>query len=164
MENTEKFALVGGALATVALVILALREQNGGGSVQPTLNTIVRSVSPETVQLRGLKAQTDLAEISARTQMFGFVADYYKSIVGADLSKFQSTNDLEGRKFEAQKALENTQAQANVIEATARIQSETQQKEAFYNLEAVKLQEKTKGKAQTKSLIGNIIGGFLKFI
>ena len=182
MENkdVEKYAIVGGAVATIALVVLAWKSQNGTSTaIAPQLNTIVRQVSPETVALRGLKTQTDLAEIGAKASMFGTLTGYLSALdtneksylSGLDtnatserVTKYLSDNDVSKAKVDASAVIDSTKIQAESINQTARIQSETAQKEAYYNYESTRQSEKTKRNSSVWSTVGNIATGFLKFI
>lgn len=172
-NELEKYAIIGGGLATVALLALTYKNgqsssSGGGGQIASSVPVLLRSISPQTVQLREIKAQTDIAQISAKTEALKILASFNLGIdtnaVGERVTKYVSDNELTGRKAESLAAVEGAKIVGETNRFVAEKMSWAQQQEAYYKYESTRQQEKSKRTSSVAGTVGSVISGFLKFL
>ncbi len=169
-ENIEKYAIVAGAVGTIALVYFATKSGSGSGSggASSGVPMVLRSVTPETVQLRGIAAGVETAALNAKVEAMkifaGFELGLDTNATGERVTKYVSDNNLTLGKEQARVALETSQIESEAAKYSVERLTWAQQQQAHYAYLQTQQQEKSKRTGSVASTIGSIALGFLKFI
>lgn len=180
-NDIEKYAIIGGGLATVALLALTYKngQSSGGGQIASSVPVMLRSVSPQTVQLREIAAQTENAALNAKVEAMKIFAGFnlgmdtnavgervtkYVTDSNSSVTKYVSDNDKSARKDEALAALESSKILGETNRFIAEKIAWADQQKSYYDYEKThQLAKSDRVKAVGKT-VGDIVGGFLKFL